>query len=276
MPFALAVLLAADALALMSAGDKAFAARDFRAALFAYQDLTREDPGSANVWFKLGETYARMGHDSEAIESFARALRLEPRNSAAQKGLSASRERLAQLGPSRPQRVEPPKPQNEEAPKPQAEPAKAQNDVLDVKFDEVGKPPPAEGPRKPQIDEAGARERYTAAVRMINERNYRDALVALDEALRRKPGYAIALVARGSARMGLLDYDAAAADYTAARDADPSLASPLFGLAEAYRAMGQAAKAAQFYREYAASPASDVQPALRDYALRNAQSLASQ
>ena len=128
-------------------------------------------------------------------------------------------------------------------------------------------------PPKPAIDEAGARERYTVAVRMINERNYSEALTALDDALRRKPGYAVALVARGSARMGLLDYDAATADYSAARGADPSLASPLFGLAEAYRALGQPSKAAQLYREYANSPAPDVQPALRDYALRSAQSL---
>jgi tetratricopeptide (TPR) repeat protein len=261
----LAVLLAADALALMSAGDKALAARDFRAALFAYQDLTREDPGSATVWLKLGETYARMGHDPEAVESFSRALRLEPRNAAAHQGIAASRERLAILAPPKPQAVEAPKPQSVDAPKPQVADPSAQ-------FEEVRKSP-VEEPRKPQVDEAGARERYTAAVRLINERNYPQALEALDEALRRKPGYAVALVARGSARMGMLDYDAAAADYSAARSADPSLASPLFGLAEAYRALNQPGKAAQLYREYAASPASDVQPALRDYALRNAQLL---
>jgi tetratricopeptide (TPR) repeat protein len=230
MPFLFAVLLAADAVSLMAAGDRAFAARDFRAALVAYQDLTREDAGSASVWVRLAETYARMGHDVEAGESFSRALKLDAKNATARQGLAASRERLAILSP----------------------------------------------PPKPVVDEAGARERYTAAVRMINERNYRDALNALDEALRKKPRYAVALVARGSARMGLLDYDAAAADYSAARSADPSLASPLFGLAEAYRALGQPAKAAELYREYAESPATDVQPALKEYALRNAQSLATQ
>src|SRR5439155_1028280 len=115
-----------------------------------------------------------------------------------------------------------------------------------------------------------------AGDRAFAARNYRDALSALDGALRKRPGYAVALVARGSARMGLLDYDAAAADYSAARGSDPSLASPLFGLAEAYRALGQPAKAAQLYRAYAESPATDVQPALKEYALRNAQSLGSQ
>jgi tetratricopeptide (TPR) repeat protein len=255
MSFVVAVLLAADALSLMNVGDKAFVARDFRDALFAYQDLTREDPGSVTVWVKLGETYARMGHDHEAVESFSRALRLEPKNAAAQQGIGASRERMAALAPPKPA-PEPVRIASYAPPRPESDPLQL----------ETAAP-------KPAIDEAGARERYTVAVRMINERNYSEALTALDDALRRKPGYAVALVARGSARMGLLDYDAAAADYSAARGADPSLASPLFGLAEAYRALGQPAKAAQFYREYATSPAPDVQPALGEYALRSAQSL---
>jgi len=65
MPFLIAVLLAVDTVSLIAAGDRAFAARDFRAALVVYQDLTREEPGSAPVWARLGETYARMGHDAE-------------------------------------------------------------------------------------------------------------------------------------------------------------------------------------------------------------------
>jgi len=234
MQLALLVLLA-DAASLMAAGDKAYAAKDFRTALFAYQDATREDPSSAIVLVKLGETYARMGHDPEAIEQFQRALKLDRGNSAALQGLAAARERLAILSP----------------------------------------PKPAEPPPPKIVDEAGARERYTAAVKMINDRKYAESLPILDQALEKKPGYGVALVARGSAHMGLLQYDAAAADYTAARAADPSLASPLFGLAEACRALGQSAKAAEFYREYAASTAPDVQPQLRDYAARNAQALAS-
>jgi len=234
MSLLLAVLLAADAAALMAVGDKAASAHDLRTALFAYQDAIREDPGSPIVLVRLGDTYSRMGHDSEALEYFAKALRYDPKNAAAKQGIAASRERLAMLAP-------------------------------------VPVAPP-----KPQVDEAGARERYTAAVRMINERRYADALEALNDALSKKPGYAVALVARGSAQMGLLHYEAAAADYSAARTADPGLASPLFGLAEAYRAMGQAAKAAQLYREYAGSPASDVQQPLKEYALRNAQLLAAQ
>jgi tetratricopeptide (TPR) repeat protein len=227
LPLLIAALLG-DATSLIATGDKAFASRDLRSALVAYQDATREDPSSAAVFVRLAGTYARMGHDSEAIEYFQRALKLDARSASAEQGIAASRERLAILSPP-----------------------------------------------KPRIDEAGARERYTAAVTMINERKYGEALIALDDALRRKPGYGVALVARGSAQMGLLHYDAAAADYTAARSADPSLASPLFGLAEAYRAQGLPQKAADLYREYATSAAVDVQPQLKEYAARNAQALSS-
>jgi len=228
LPLLIAALLG-DATSLIAAGDKALASRDLRSALVAYQDATREDPGSAAVFVRLAGTYAKMGHDQEAIEYYQRALKLESRNATAQQGIAASRERLAILAPP-----------------------------------------------KPRVDEAGARERYTAAVALINERKYGEAVLALDEALRRKPGYGVALVARGSAQMGLLHYDAAAADYSAAHSADPSLASPLFGLAEAYRALGSPQKAAELYREYATSGAVDVQPQLKDYAARNAQALASQ
>jgi tetratricopeptide (TPR) repeat protein len=228
LPLLIAALLG-DATSLIAVGDKAFASRDLRTALVAYQDATREDPSSAAIYVRLAGTYARMGHDAEAIEYFQYALRLDSRSAAAQMGIAAARERLAILTPP-----------------------------------------------KPKIDEAGARERYTAAVTLINERKYGEALTALDDALRKKPGYGVALVARGSAQMGLLRYDAAAADYAAARSADPALASPLFGLAEAYRAMGQPQKAAELYREYATSAAVDVQPQLKEYAARNAQALASQ
>jgi len=234
----LIAILLGDAASLVAAGDKASAVRDLRAALVAYQDATREDPANPAVYVRLAGTYARMGHDAEAIEYFQHALKLDRRNAEAQQGIAASRERLAMLSPA-------PAPRQPQ-PQPQA------------------------------VDEAGARERYTAAVALINERKYSEALVALDDALRKKPNYGVALVARGSAQMGLLHYDSAAADYAAARAADPSLASPLFGLAEAYRALGQPQKAAELYREYATSGAADVQPQLKDYAARNAQALASQ
>jgi len=264
-------LLLADAASLMFAGDKAIEARDFRTALFAYQDATREDPSSAIVMVKLADTYARMGHDLEAIEYYARALKLEPKNAAAAQGLGNCRERMAMLAPPDP------RPSTAEAPQ---RPSTAEAPPRPSTAEAPPRPSTAEAPPRPvepkKIDEAGARERYTAAVKLINDRRYAEAVPVLDEALEKKPGYGVALVARGSAHMGLLQYDAAAADYSAARASEPSLASPLFGLAEAYRAMGQPAKAAELYKEYASSPSPDVQPLLRDYASRNAQALAAQ
>lgn len=226
MLLALALLIA-DFASLMANADAALANRDFRGALFAYQDATRADPASATALVKLGETYARMGHDPEAIVQFSQALRLEPQNAAASRGVKASRERLAVLAP------------------------------------------------RPKPDEAGARERYGNAVRLIHEKKFAEAMPLLDEALKIKPRYAVALVARGSAHMGLAEHQAAAADYESAHQADPAMAAPLFGLAEAFRAIGDLHKATQFYRDYAASPSPDVQPQLKEYALRTAQALAA-
>jgi tetratricopeptide (TPR) repeat protein len=189
-------------------GDRAFNAKDFRAALFAYQDAISADPGNAEALLKAGNAYARLGHDDEAIEQWNRALQLDPQSAAARDAIAAARERKGELA-------------QKPAVRPAAVPA-----------------PPL--PLPPQIDEAGARAHY---------------------------GKGVALIGGGK-------YDEAIADYTAARQADPSLAAPLFGLAEAYRGLGQTDKAADLYRQFAASNAPDAQVGLKQYALQNAQALA--
>jgi tetratricopeptide (TPR) repeat protein len=128
-------------------------------------------------------------------------------------------------------------------------------------------------PPPPTVDEAAARAHYTRAVGLIRDRRYDEAAAELEQALAQKPGFAVALVARGSARIGQARFQDAIADYTAAQKADPALAAPLFGLAEAWRALGQNEKAAELYRRYAESSAADTQPSLKDYALQNAQAL---
>ena len=211
-------------------GDVAFAAKDYRSALFAYQDATVADPKNVEALVKAGETYARMGHDVEAIAQWNKALQLDPKNAQAREGIAAANERAAAL-----------------APKP--------------------------APVVQREDEPAARAHYTKAVGLLKERSYDAAAAELDKALAAKPGFAVALVARGSARIGQGRYQEAVADYTAAQKADPSLASPLFGLAEAFRGMGQNEKAADLYRQFAASKAEDADPGLKDYALQNAQAL---
>jgi len=113
-------------------------------------------------------------------------------------------------------------------------------------------PKPAEPPPPKIVDEAGARERYTAAVKMINDRKYAESLPILDQALEKKPGYGVALVARARRTWAAAVRRCRRGLHGCARRGSVAR-SPLFGLAEAYRALGQSAKAAEFYREYAAS-----------------------
>ena len=232
----------AAARAKVAEGDRAFNAKDFRAALFAYQDAISADPRNAEALLKAGNAYARLGHDDEAIEQWNRALQLDPQSAAARDAIAAARERKGELA-------------QKPAVRPAAVPA-----------------PPL--PLPPQIDEAGARAHYGKGVALIGDRKYGEALAELSQSLSIKPGWSSALIARGSARIGLGKYDEAIADYTAARQADPSLAAPLFGLAEAYRGLGQTDKAADLYRQFAASNAPDAQASLKGYALQNAQALA--
>ena len=221
--------------ALVKKGDAAFAAKDFRTALFAYQDAIIADPKNVDALVKAGETYARMGHDPEAMAQWNKALQLDPQNAKAKEGIAVATERSKLLTPQKPL------------------------------------PPPA----PPRVDEAAARAHYTAGVGLVRDRKYDDAIAELDQALKAKPGFAVALIARGSARIGQGRFQDAIADYTAAQRADPSLASPLFGLAEAFRGMGQNEKAADLYRQFAASKAPDADPGLKDYALQNAQALST-
>ena len=213
---------APEAAAALQRGDAAAAAKDFRAALFAYQDALRAAPDNLEALVKAAQAYARLGHDDEASAQWTRALALDPRNAAALEGLAAARERRAALA---------------------------------------------------QDDSAA---HYTAAVGLIRARKFDEGAAELDRALAQKPHFAVALVARGSARVGQGRFDDALADYAAARREDPRLAAPLLGLAEAYRGLGQREKAAQLYREFAASAAPDAQQALKDYALQSAQALAPQ
>lgn len=196
------------------------------------------DPRYVPARVKLGHVYLQMGHPAEAAEQWNKALQLEPQNGDARAALSALRQKMGA--------------------------------TAEAAVPSSGLAPSS----RPQKDEASAKAHYAKGVALVNDRKYQEALPELDQAIAQKPRYAVALVARGSARIALAQYEAAIADYSAAREADPSLAAPLFGLAEAFRATGQAEKAADFYRQYAASAAADAQPQLKHYAIDTAQALA--
>jgi tetratricopeptide (TPR) repeat protein len=83
---------------------------------------------------------------------------------------------------------------------------------------------------------------------------------------------AVAFVARASARYGLGKHREAADDYEAALALDPRLGTPLWGLAECYRLLGDP-HAAEYYDRYAKSTSSDVREDLRELARRRAREL---
>jgi tetratricopeptide (TPR) repeat protein len=251
-----------DVGAKIAEGDSALAAKDFRIALYAYQDAIMADPKNVAARVKAGQVYSKMGHDPEAIEQWNRAIALDPQNGEAQEALAAAFAR---------RELRKPAPQG--------------TTVVTVAPPAAAAPPPAPAaaPPAPAVasaaappaaeDEASARKHYSAGVALIHERKYELAVAELDKALALRPAYANALIARGSARISLGRYQDAAQDYSAARAADPALAAPLFGLAEAYRQMGDAPRAIELYRAFAQSSAPDAQPDLKAYAKQTADSL---
>ncbi len=123
---------------------------------------------------------------------------------------------------------------------------------------------------------ARAREAYEKGVRLVLSRDYAAAVEVLTEALAADPALAAAYTARGSANVGLRRFYQAAADYQDALRLDATRASPLYGLAEAYRALGRASDARAYYDRYAVSTAPDVQPALQAAAVRTSAALAAE
>jgi tetratricopeptide (TPR) repeat protein len=255
-------------------GDLSFATKDYRMALFAYQDAILAQPGNAKARFKAGQAYARLGYDEEAIGQWNHVLVLEPQNPDVHELIAQAQARNAQRARQKVARGPlygaglpasgPPLPWATPVP---------------------NRPSPAAGATSPEAAAtAEVRKHYAAGVALVRSaagatgdqraKAYKDAIAELDLALSGRPAYAVALIARGSARLGLGQLQEAAQDYSAAHEADPALAAPLFGLAEAYRGQGQAQKAADLYREFASSTAPDADAELKAYALQTAQTLA--
>jgi tetratricopeptide (TPR) repeat protein len=254
-----------DVPAKIAEGDSAMAAKDFRMALYAYQDAIMADPKNVAARVKAGHVYAKMGHDPEAIEQWNKAIALDPGNAEAQEALGAAfaRRELRKPAPRGTNVVAVTQPPAPPAPQPSTAPSAA-----------PVAPAPATAPAPaPSVDEASARQHYSAGVALIHDRKYEAAVAELDQAIALRPAYANALIARGSARISLGRFQEAAQDYGAARASDPSLAAPLFGLAEAYRQLGDPAKAIEMYRAFADSNAPDAQPSLKAYAKQTADSL---
>ena len=95
---------------------------------------------------------------------------------------------------------------------------------------------------------------------------------SLSRALERAPELGVAHEARGSARLGLGQLREAARDYQRAAELDPDRASPLWGLAECYRQLGDR-RAVEVYQRYASHGGADATPRLRELASQRAEEL---
>jgi tetratricopeptide (TPR) repeat protein len=267
-------------------GDLAFATKDYRMALFAYQDAILAQPANAKARFKAGQAYARLGYDEEAIGQWNHVLVLEPQNPEVHELIAQAQARNAHrarqkvgggslYGAGLPASGPP-------LPAPAASGGTA-GTVPSAAPAPVHPSPPAAAPSPEAAAAAEVRKHYAAGVALVRSapgatgdqraKKYQDAIAELDLALAARPAYAVALIARGSAHLGLGQLQEAAQDYSAAHEVDPALAAPLFGLAEAYRGQGQAQKAADLYREFASSTALDADADLKTYALKTAQTL---
>jgi tetratricopeptide (TPR) repeat protein len=222
-------------------GDAFMRQRSYRQAAFAYQDALHAEPRNVEGLFKLGNAYAVLGYYRQAMGRWtkASALTSDPavKKSAAD-NLRRAEEKLATEGGS-----------------PQA----------------MGRLT-GTGPL-PEPVRARARASYEQAVKRIGARDYEAALEALNSAIQDEPDLAVAFVARGSAHVGQHRFSEAAADYHHALRLAPELASPVYGLAETYRAVGRTAEARALYRRYAASAAADARPELQAEARKKAEAL---
>ncbi len=125
--------------------------------------------------------------------------------------------------------------------------------------------PPAGGPT--------AAQRYRTALELLANREFDKAANELTQAIVLDPRLAVAYAARASARFGLGRYKDAADDYQAALALDANLGTPLYGLAECYRVLGDGQRASEMYQRYADSRATDVREDLRAISAKRAQEL---
>lgn len=233
---------AALSLEKIAEGDRLMQDRRYREAAFAYLDAVHADETSVEASFKLANVYAVLGYFDHAIYFWSNAARRSQDPAverSAQDNIAKARGRSGQSGGGTPQ--------------------------LQGKA-------PGSGPISDAARER-ARAAYEQGVKQINARDYAAAFDSLSTAIRLEPTLSVAYIARGSALIGLKRYGEAVLDYQYAQKLAPGTASPLYGLAEASRALGRTPEARAYYQQYLDSPASDVRPQLREDAQKKLQKL---
>ncbi len=109
---------------------------------------------------------------------------------------------------------------------------------------------------------------YMESVELLKTKKFDKASKILNRALQIDPNYFLALVARAGANIGLGKFAYAINDYEKALQLNPQSASPLFGLGEAYRGLGDSGKAKVYYSRYLTSDQAKETPELSDNARR--------
>jgi tetratricopeptide (TPR) repeat protein len=294
-------------------GDRAFLERDYRNALFAYQDVVYLAPKNPVARVKLGRAYLALRYATRAAEQAEVALAVEPANADARRLLEDARSPAARpvppatsipasapaapaatasvesaaAAPAQPRVYrftpepaaapsEAPPPSSAAAREPAAAPARAEpasaesaRTVAAVAIEDA--PPAAPAPGAAPGRSAG--RRYREALALLQSREFGKADETLTDAIAIDPRLAVAHAARASARFGLGRYREAATDYRTSLALDPGLGTPLYGLAECYRVLGDSRSAAEMYERYARSGAADVREDLRAIASKRAQEL---
>ncbi len=222
-------------------GDRLMEEKRFRRASFAYEDALKVDPSNVEALFKLANSEAELGYYTHAIVNWNKATQLSS---------DAAVRNSAQQNVQR-----------------------AQGKIIEV----TGLPlyPGGSASVLPPTDPARgkARAAYEQGVTQINSGEYAGALQSLSQAIELQPTLAMAYAARGSANMGLQRHPAAVSDYESALRLDANLAAPLYGLGEAFEALGRTAEARGYFQRYAASSARDAQPELQLRARQKADKL---
>jgi tetratricopeptide (TPR) repeat protein len=279
----------------LGAGDRAFLDRDYRSALFAYMDAAYLAPASAAPRAKLARVYLALRYPERAIDQAEKALAVDPANGEARKVLDEARSGGAQAAAPRaapsgspaaaPRGGAPPAPRVfPYAPEPaaaEAAPARPAPAVAPAPAPAAPAPAPVPAPARSagaasspgpaaQPQPASAAQQYRQGIEHLRNREFDKAVAALTQAVTLDPGLAVAYSARASARFALGAYRDAAGDYRAALDRDAKLATPLYGLAECHRVLGEPKDAAAMYQRYAESRAPDVREDLRAVAAKRA------
>lgn len=248
----------AAAISRIREGDQMFQQRRYKDAQAAYEEAHKLDDQSTNALLKLGLALANQNDYQGAVDRWEQVLQLDPGNKYAKGYIDRARPRLA------------------EAPAPRG-PQPIAAETSTAKASAPAAPVPAQAPTAPPkaaVDEAGAQEAFARAVKLINTGRFVEALPDLNNAIEKNPRFVSAYVARGGAHLGMRRYREAVGDYQKALQLDPNTATPLYGLARSYEALGDKVSAVTFYRRYAASNARDVRVDLKQKAAERANALA--